>query len=114
MVNAHWIDWTEEMDTNAYSCSLCNTLIMLEDGTPQENDYYFCPCCGAKMDDSEKVELTKVITIEVTMIQKVNANDLVDIINDDKDTRAFEEQIKKALCADDVKVTANQNFILSK
>lgn len=32
-----------------YRCSECGTEFMLIDGTPEENDYHFCPHCGADM-----------------------------------------------------------------
>lgn len=33
-----------------YRCSVCGEEFYLENGTPQENQYYYCPNCGAKMD----------------------------------------------------------------
>ena len=33
----------------AYRCSECNELFWLESGTPKDNEYNFCPKCGAKM-----------------------------------------------------------------
>ena len=32
-----------------YRCSECGTEFALIDGTPEENDYHFCPNCGAYM-----------------------------------------------------------------
>ena len=32
-----------------YRCSECGTEFVLIDGTPKENDYRFCPHCGADM-----------------------------------------------------------------
>ena len=34
-----------------YRCSVCGEEFYLIDGTPQENQYYYCPCCGSKMDE---------------------------------------------------------------
>jgi DNA-directed RNA polymerase subunit RPC12/RpoP len=33
-----------------YRCSVCGEEFYLIDGTPRENQYYYCPCCGSKMD----------------------------------------------------------------
>lgn len=45
--------WVENdylfLDT-LYRCSVCGEEFYLENGTPQENQYYYCPNCGAKMD----------------------------------------------------------------
>lgn len=32
-----------------YRCSECGTEFVLIEGTPEENDYRFCPHCGADM-----------------------------------------------------------------
>lgn len=37
---------------NKWQCTGCKVLINL-DGTPQENLIYYCPNCGAKMDEEE-------------------------------------------------------------
>lgn len=36
-----------------YRCSVCGEEFYLENGTPQENQYYYCPNCGARMDVKE-------------------------------------------------------------
>lgn len=33
-----------------YACSSCGAEFVLIDGTPSDNDYNYCPNCGAKMD----------------------------------------------------------------
>ena len=33
-----------------YRCSECGDEFVLIEGTPKDNNYWFCPCCGAKMD----------------------------------------------------------------
>ena len=33
-----------------YRCSVCGEEFYIENGTPQENQYYYCPNCGARMD----------------------------------------------------------------
>ena len=37
----------------AYRCSECNELFWIESGTPKDNEYNFCPKCGAKMEVGE-------------------------------------------------------------
>jgi predicted RNA-binding Zn-ribbon protein involved in translation (DUF1610 family) len=34
---------------NCYQCSNCAEVFFLENGTPQDNEYHFCPNCGADM-----------------------------------------------------------------
>ena len=36
-----------------YRCSECGTEFVLIDGTPEENDYHFCPNCGARMEKND-------------------------------------------------------------
>ena len=38
-------------EENSWFCSECDEEFYLEDGTPQENGYHFCPNCGARMDE---------------------------------------------------------------
>lgn len=40
-------DWSG--DTH-YMCSTCSAEFYLEAGTPDDNEYYYCPKCGARMD----------------------------------------------------------------
>ena len=42
-----WI--LDDEDTNSWECSECGGLLIINDGTPHENDWHFCPYCGAKM-----------------------------------------------------------------
>jgi DNA-directed RNA polymerase subunit RPC12/RpoP len=48
VVHAHWEVFNE--DENAYECSNCHDAFILLEGKPEENNYQFCPNCGAKMD----------------------------------------------------------------
>ena len=45
--------WENEEDFNGdpvvWFCSACKERFFLYDGTPQENDYKYCPYCGARM-----------------------------------------------------------------
>lgn len=36
-----------------YRCSECGAEFVLIDGTPENNDYYFCPHCGARMTEED-------------------------------------------------------------
>lgn len=47
----------EDYEENTWQCSECGELFYLEDGTPQENEYRYCPNCGAKMDEEKEDEL---------------------------------------------------------
>lgn len=45
-----WIYDGSDIGWANYKCSFCGECFVLEAGTPQENEYNFCPHCGAKMD----------------------------------------------------------------
>lgn len=52
----HWIEdtngtYTDNHDT--WECSECGHAQILLEGTPKDNDYNYCPNCGAKMAESE-------------------------------------------------------------
>ena len=36
-------------DSIVWCCSACKGRVILEDGTPEENNYEYCPHCGARM-----------------------------------------------------------------
>jgi rubrerythrin len=42
-----WIQFDE--DSNTWECSECHTLQMIFDGTPEDNQWSYCPHCGADM-----------------------------------------------------------------
>lgn len=50
-----WLDMGEEdlSYENVYACSVCNNWFYLSEGTPENNDYNYCPNCGARMDVTE-------------------------------------------------------------
>lgn len=54
VVQARWIDKTEEPGEGYWECSNCGLAWVLNDGTPVENEMHFCPKCGARMDGEEK------------------------------------------------------------
>ena len=43
-----WIE-TDDYDVWVWGCSECDEYFCFDEGTPQDNKYYYCPCCGAKM-----------------------------------------------------------------
>lgn len=46
--------WIEHDDfDNSWECSACNEVVDIIEGTPMDNEYRFCPWCGAKMEGSE-------------------------------------------------------------
>ena len=49
----HWIEEEVFDGEVAYKCSECGGLFELENGTPKDNEYNFCPKCGARMVESE-------------------------------------------------------------
>ena len=46
-----WI--LDDEDTNSWECSECGGLLIINDGTPHENDWNFCPYCGTKLEEQE-------------------------------------------------------------
>lgn len=49
--------WKELDEEGCYSCSVCGNPWIIIDGTPQDNEMYFCPHCGAKMDEEDKTDV---------------------------------------------------------
>ena len=49
----HWIEEDMFDGDVAYRCSECNELFWIESGTPKDNEYNFCPKCGARMEVEE-------------------------------------------------------------
>lgn len=50
---AHW-DMEEDAvgDPIIWTCSNCKESVVMYDGTPMENEYKYCPMCGARMEDA--------------------------------------------------------------
>jgi hypothetical protein len=45
-----WIDCDDEYyGWNMWACSACGEEFILTEGTPDMNEYHFCPNCGADM-----------------------------------------------------------------
>ena len=60
------------------------------------------------------IERTRVITAKITIIESITADEANSKITKKEKMQAMEEQIKKALKADDVKVSNVQDFLLDK
>ena len=48
----HWI-CVGDIDEYIFECSECHEIYYLNDGTPKEQQYNYCPNCGAKMEGEE-------------------------------------------------------------
>lgn len=47
--SAEWIEDEDMYGDPIFRCSNCEARFVLEEGTPEDNEYYYCPTCGAKM-----------------------------------------------------------------
>ena len=55
--HGHWIaevNWT--LGDYYYTCSICREDFYMIVGTPIDNNYKYCPHCGARMDEKERDE----------------------------------------------------------
>lgn len=51
-VELPYAEWVEDEDMYGdpiYRCSNCGEHFILEEGTPTDNGYFYCPDCGAHM-----------------------------------------------------------------
>lgn len=52
VVRGKWIDRDDDYyGWNMWACSACGEEFVLTEGTPDMNDYHFCPNCGAWMEE---------------------------------------------------------------
>ena len=49
VVHGNWIAEADFLMDVVNRCSVCGEEFVLIDGTPADNNYNFCPCCGADM-----------------------------------------------------------------
>ena len=57
--HAEWVEDEDMYGDPIYRCSVCNERFVLEEGTPTDNGYSYCPNCGAKMDEQALKEREK-------------------------------------------------------
>ena len=48
-----WLFWQDDPDANVYECSACHEPLTLNEGTPRENNFNFCPFCGLPMKEGD-------------------------------------------------------------
>jgi len=53
VIHAHWNEFSDYTGTFYAECSRCGLVWWLEEGTAEDNEMYYCPKCGAKMDEKE-------------------------------------------------------------
>ena len=54
VVRGKWIDRDDDYyGWNMWACSACGEEFVLTEGTPDMNDYHFCPNCGADMREEQ-------------------------------------------------------------
>ena len=52
---AHWENEDDFYgDSIVWFCSVCKDRFILNDGTPEENNYKYCPSCGARMVNADE------------------------------------------------------------
>ena len=51
VIHAHWNEFSDYTGTCYAECSRCGLLWWIEEGTAEENEMFYCPKCGAKMDE---------------------------------------------------------------
>lgn len=52
---AHWKNEDDYYgDSIIWCCSVCKDRFILNDGTPEENNYKYCPSCGARMVNTDE------------------------------------------------------------
>lgn len=47
-----WLECEDGWCDTHYQCSECGMEWNLDAGTPEENDMYYCPNCGARMEET--------------------------------------------------------------
>lgn len=58
VTHSHWKEYID-LDGNVYpECVNCGLIWWLDDGTAEDNEMFYCPKCGAKMDEKEEKDET--------------------------------------------------------
>ena len=56
VIHGYWIE-TEDLAGNHYiNCSICNYYFWLEDESAEQAELFYCPRCGAKMDEEVETD----------------------------------------------------------
>ena len=56
---AEWIEDEDMYGDPIYRCSNCDEHFILEEGTPTDNGYFYCPNCGAQMSKEREKQWLK-------------------------------------------------------
>ena len=56
---AEWIEDEDIYGDPIYHCSNCDEHFILEEGTPTDNGYFYCPNCGAQMSKEREKQWLK-------------------------------------------------------
>lgn len=51
-----WIGKLNFLGDEYFTCSACGESIILDDGTPLENEYRYCPFCGDKSEGEDRAK----------------------------------------------------------
>ena len=51
VIHAHWKEFEDYSGVVYPECSRCGLVWWLDEGTAEDNEMYYCPKCGAKMDE---------------------------------------------------------------
>ena len=52
--HGEWKDLSDGWQEGTYECSNCKAEFVLIEGTPEDNEYNFCPNCGADMREGDE------------------------------------------------------------
>lgn len=52
--HGEWIEAEDDLGYTVYKCSNCKEEFVIDDCTPKEIGYNYCPSCGARMDGDGK------------------------------------------------------------
>ena len=55
--SAEWIEDEDMYGDPIFRCSNCEARFVLEEGTPEDNDYCYCPTCGLRWTGRSKPEV---------------------------------------------------------